>query len=498
MTPEQLKASVLQYAMQGKLVPQDPTDEPAFELIKRIQAEKEQLIKEKKIKKEKPLPEITDEEKHFEIPESWEWQRIGNILKVKGGKRVPKGFFLQDDPTDHIYLRVTDMKNGTIKPEKIKYADENIYKEIKNYTISSEDIYLTIAGTIGKVGSIPDNFNGALLTENAVKLENIFKINKLFMILLLNSPLVNEQFLRLLNKVAQPKLSIRSINSTIIPLPPLREQKRIVKKIEELFEKIDQYAESYNKLEELNKQFPVKMEKSLLQYAMQGKLVPQNPSDEPASELLKQIKAEKEQLIKDKKIKKEKPLSEITDEEIPFEIPESWEWIKLGEISEYIQRGKSPKYVEKSKYPVVSQKCVQWNKFTLDPARFIDENTIDKYEEYRFLRENDLLWNSTGTGTVGRINIIKREDIKQFEKLVVDSHVTIVRTFFNIDSEYILNYLKSPIIQENMHELTSGTTKQKELNLKTIVNLPIPVPPIAEQKRIVEEIKGLRNIINKI
>lgn len=490
MTPEQLKASVLQYAMQGKLVPQDPTDEPASELIRRIQMEKKQLIKEKKIKKEKPLPEIRDEEKPFEIPKSWEWLRVGNILRVKGGKRVPKGFFLQDDPTDHIYLRVTDMKNGTIKPEKIKYADENIYKEIKNYTISSEDIYLTIAGTIGKVGSIPDNFNGALLTENAVKLENIFKINKLFMILLLNSPLVNEQFLRLLNKVAQPKLSIRSINSTIIPLPPLREQKRIVKKIEELFEKIDQYAESYNKLEELNKQFPIKMEKSLLQYAMQGKLVPQNSSDEPASELLKQIKMEKEQLIKDQKIKKEKTLPEITEEEIPFEIPESWEWVRLGTISEKIHYGYTASATDKGNSKFVRITDIHNNKVDWDSVPYCNVEK-DKMNNLK-LSKGDILIARTG-GTIGKSFLLP--EIKH--DAVFASYLIRVKLVNKEMSKFIQLYLNSPLYWGLLSDISFGTG-QPNVNATNLSLLTVPIPPSNEQSQISKKVESLFDISRKL
>ncbi|MGH2277067.1 restriction endonuclease subunit S, partial [Streptococcus uberis] len=292
MTPEQLKASILQRAMEGKLVPQDPTDEPASELLKRIKAEKEKLIADGKIKRDKKETElfrgadgkpyeklsdgtIKEVEVPYDIPDSWEWVRLGTIISAKGGKRIPKGYNLQEEDNGHPYLRVTDMKNGTIVPNSIKYAPDTVYEKIKNYTISSNDIYITIAGTIGDIGVVPKKFNNALLTENALKLMLTSSVNKMFLVYLLNSQLVQQQFKEVYNQVAQPKLSIRSTNSTLIPLPPLSEQKRIVEQIERALEKVDAYSESYNKLQELDKNFPDKLKKSILQYAMQGKLVPQ-------------------------------------------------------------------------------------------------------------------------------------------------------------------------------------------------------------------------------
>ena len=236
--PETMKKSILQEAVQGKLVPQDPNDEPASLLLKKIAEEKKRLIKEGKIKKQKPLPEITEDEIPFDIPESWEWIRIGMVTDVKGGKRVPKGKSVIDSPTPHIYIRVTDMKNQTIVSDKLKYITEDVYQEIKQYTINKEDLYLTIAGTIGAVGVVTDMFDGMNLTENAVKLCNIL-IYKDYLLRVIQSPLVQAQFVDRTNKVAQPKLAIVRIESTLIPLPPLEEQKRIVEMIDKLLLFID-------------------------------------------------------------------------------------------------------------------------------------------------------------------------------------------------------------------------------------------------------------------
>ena len=232
-----LKSKVLDLAMRGKLVKQDPNDEPASVLLEKIKAEKQELIKEKKIKKTKSLPPITDGEKPFDIPDSWEWVRLGGICEIKGGKRVPKGRKLEDQVSYKPYIRVADMQDQSVNTDTLKYASKDIFNEISRYTISSKDVYFSIAGTIGKVGSIPKKLDGALLTENAAKLEFFAaqEMNKKFFIEMLSSDFIKEQHKEMLSKVAQPKLALIKLRKTIIPLPPVSEQKRVVGKILQIF-----------------------------------------------------------------------------------------------------------------------------------------------------------------------------------------------------------------------------------------------------------------------
>lgn len=237
---ENLNQAILQEAVQGKLVKQDPKDEPASELLKRIKAEKA-----KSGKKEKPLPPIKPEEIPFEIPESWVWCRLGEICEIKGGKRVRNGYKLLRTPTEHIYIRVTDMKNGSISNNDIHYIDEKMFEAIKQYTISKNDLYITIAGTIGEAGEVPEMFDGANLTENAAKFVfNNELISRSWLRNILSSKHSQLQFLDKTKKVtAQPKLALTRIATTIIPLPPLSEQKRIVAEIEKHFTKTKQLKE---------------------------------------------------------------------------------------------------------------------------------------------------------------------------------------------------------------------------------------------------------------
>lgn len=254
---------------------------------------------------------------------------------------------------------------------------------------------------------------------------------------------------------------------------------------------------------------------SLLQAAVQGKLVAQDPNDEPASNLLERIRKDKKQLIKAKKIKAPKQDSIIyrkddgsyyeligkdekcIDEEIPFDIPASWEWVRLGSISEYIQRGKSPKYSSIEKYPVIAQKCNQWAGFSIEKAKFIGPETLASYTAERILKDDDLLWNSTGLGTVGRMAIYK-SSANPYELAVADGHVTVIRLMNSfICNQFIYSYIASPAVQLIIESQTSGSTKQKELNLSTVISYLVPVPPLSEQKRIVSKIEELKPLIDK-
>ncbi|MCX8905884.1 restriction endonuclease subunit S [Vibrio parahaemolyticus] len=241
-----------------------------------------------------------------------------------------------------------------------------------------------------------------------------------------------------------------------------------------------------------------KLRELILELAVRGKLVPQDPNDEPAAVLLERIALEKAQLVKEKKIKKPKTLQTLSPESLP-RLPESWTWSYMQDITEYVQRGKGPKYAEEGSVRVISQKCVQNSGFDIEPARYIEEESLEKYQDERFLRENDLLWNSTGTGTVGRVNVLP--SIKQ-KSLVADSHVTVVRPLI-MNSRYIWCILMAPGVQARIdpfHEqsLVSGSTKQVELNTSSVVTLPIPVAPIAEQDRIVAKVDELMELCDQV
>ena len=255
------------------------------------------------------------------------------------------------------------------------------------------------------------------------------------------------------------------------------------------------------------------LKNSILQMAVQGKLVPQDPNDEPASVLLERIRAEKERLIKEKKIKREKnssvifkgadntPYEKIGDEvrsladEVPFDIPDSWEWVRLIDVCEYIQRGKSPKYSPIKKYPVVAQKCNQWSGFSIEKAQFIDPDSLSSYGPERLLQDNDLMWNSTGLGTLGRMAIYKTA-ANPYELAVADSHVTVIRPLKQfVLPEYLYYYFANPTVQSVIEDQADGTTKQKELDTATIKAYLTPIPPLDEQRRILTKLSEVLPVV---
>lgn len=274
--------------------------------------------------------------------------------------------------------------------------------------------------------------------------------------------------------------------------------------METIRKKLNALLEAKVKLDE---SLMAKLPKSILQEAIQGRLVPQDPSDEPASALLGKIWNEKQQLVKDGKLKANDIRSTIfrgddnkyyekagnatkkIDDEIPFSIPSSWVWCRLDDICSYIHRGKSPKYSEIKKVPVVAQKCNQWSGFNIEKAQFIDPSTIESYSVEHFLQQNDLLWNSTGLGTLGRMAMYET-DKNPYGIAVADSHVTVIRPISShVNPKYLYYYFSSPTVQNVIEDKADGSTKQKELSTKTVSAYIIPLPPKAEQDRIVAKIE---------
>ena len=311
--------------------------------------------------------------------------------------------------------------------------------------------------------------------------------------------------------------SSQTLHTTRVPLPPLAEQQRIVEKIEELIPHIEHYGKAQAELDLLNRNIKEQLKKSILQYAIEGKLVPQDETEGTAEVLLEQIQKEKQKLYEENKLKKkdlehstifkgednkyyEKIGKNVTyiDEEIPFEIPKNWRWCRLGVLTIFLSRGKSPKYSEIKKYPVFAQKCnLKSGKLSLDAAKFLDEKTLSKWRDEYKLRNNDILVNSTGTGTVGRVGIFSEQILGNYPFIVPDSHISVIRTFSNIDSYYIYYLMYSSMIQQHIEDNLAGSTNQKELYIGVLEKLLLPLPPISEQQRIVNTIQNIFRCIEK-
>ena len=514
---KKLRELILEMAVRGKLVPQDPNDEPASELLKRIAAEKAELVKNGKIKKQKPLPEISEDEKPFELPEGWEWVRLGDICEVKGGKRLPTGHSYAENVTPYVYIRVTNMKNGTIKDDDLFYINNETRKIISKYTISKSDLYITIAGTIGQVGLVPSRFDGMNLTENAAKI-SVFLTNRSWLKDIMSSGFLKKQFLERANTLAQPKLALNQIAESVLPLPPFQEQEHIISKISDLMLLCDQLeqqsltsldahqqlvetllatlTDSQN-LEELAENWArisqhfdtlftteasiYALKQTILQLAVMGKLVPQDPNDEPAYELLKRIEQEKAQLVKEGKIKKQKPLPPVSDKEKPFELPKGWEWCRIAELG-ICSTGKTPSTSNSSYYsgkiPFLGPGDI-----TPDGCISIGEKfvSVDGAEKSTIAYKNDILTVCIG-GSIGKCGIVK-------ELVVFNQQINCISPII-VRPDYIFySFNTGAFLEKLISEATGSATPI--INRGRWEMLLISLPPEKEMVRIINKVKQL-------
>ena len=532
MNGKQLKNSILQWAIQGKLVPQDPNDEPASVLLDKIRQEKERLIKEKKIKRDKNASIIyrgednsyyekmlvtgevkcIDEEIPFEIPQGWEWCRVSSLFQIN-----PK--VVAEDNTSAAYIPMEAISAGY--GSEFRYYEKE-WGEIKSgYTaFADNDIaFAKITPCFQNRKSaifegLPNGI-GAGTTELKILRTYGETINRWFVLYFLESPyFIDEATFK--GTANQQRIIVGYLENKLFPLPPLAEQERIVDKIGLVMPIIDKYSKSQELLDKMNVELNECLKKSVLQEAIQGKLVPQIAEEGTAQELIEQIKAEKEKLVKEGKLKKSALNDTIIfrgddnkyweksedgavciDEEIPFDIPSNWTWVRLDDICSFIHRGKSPKYSPIKKYPVVAQKCNQWAGFSIEKAKFIEPQSITSYNSEYFLQDRDLMWNSTGLGTLGRMAIYYTI-LNPYELAVADSHVTVIRPYKTyIVSEYLYYYFASNTVQSVIEDKSDGSTKQKELATKTVKSYLVPLPPFAEQLRIVQKIKSVTSIMSR-
>ena len=464
MNAQDLKNSILQLAIEGKLVPQRKEEGTAKELLAEIRAEKARLIKEKKIKKSKPLPEITDEEKPFDIPESWEWVRLGELGEWCSGatpSRQHPEYFGGEIP----WLKTGDLNDGYIKEVPESITDEGFQHSSTKINPIGSVLIAMYGATIGRLGilQIPATTNQACC---ACELFSGIYNKYLFYFLLAN----RKNFIKQGAGGAQPNISKAKIIDTTMPLPPLAEQRRIVDKIEELQPDIDAYDKAQTKLRTIEQRFPDAMKKSLLQYAIEGKLVPQRKEEGTAKDLLVKIRAEKAQLIKEKKIKKTKPLPAITDDEKPFDIPDSWEWARFGDISINMDSERIPLSV------------TQRRKLDKIYDYYGASGIIDKVDQYLFDRPLMLI-GEDGANLLARtkpIAFIARG------KYWVNNHAHVIDFPNGIDMKYMTFYMNAI----NLAAYVTGTAQPK-MNQARMNSILIAIPPLAEQHRIVAKLEEL-------
>ena len=481
MNAQDLKNSILQLAVQGKLVEQRAEEGTARELLEQIKLEKDQLIKDKKIKKSKPLPEITEDEIPFEIPESWEWVRLIDLCSlISDGTHKTPAYVEYGVP----FISVKDISSGVMDFSNVKYITrEEHEKLISRCKPEMNDVLLCRIGTLGKAIKIcTDKEFSIFVSLGLLKLIEADVAD--YIVQVINSGYgyrwIDD------NKVGggthTNKINLDTLRGMPIPIPPLEEQHRIVAKIEEILPYIDQYDKTYTKLEIFNKKFPEDMKKSILQMAMQGKLVEQRPEEGTADGLYEQIVAEKAQLIKDGKIKKEKPLPEIAEDEIPYEIPSSWRWVRFSEVMD-VRDGThdSPKYIETG-IPLVTSKNISGGGLYFSNVKYISREDADKINERSNVDTGDILF--AMIGSIGNPVIVNKD--REF-------CVKNVALFKNYDkSKMCIEYVYWFLYREQyiMKKVASGGV-QSFISLKVFRNYLFPLPPFEEQKRIVAKIEEL-------
>ena len=485
MNAQDLKNSILQLAVQGKLVEQRAEEGTARELLEQIKLEKDQLIKDKKIKKSKPLPEITEDEIPFEIPESWEWVRVGEIGSLTRGSGIKRTEVIEDG-----YPCIRYGELYTTYRTKFEKTVSFVTKELfdKCHKIHTGDVAMTLTGENKTDIAMAVTYEGkdTIAMGGDMTCWSHHMMNPLYLVYFINSPYAISCKRNLATGDIIIHISNDKLATILMPVPPLEEQHRIVAKIEEILPYIDQYDKAYTKLETFNKKFPEDMKKSILQMAMQGKLVEQRPEEGTADELYEQIVAEKTQLIKEGKIKKEKPLPEITEDEIPFELPASWKWIRLGSIVS-VYGGKripagSKLSEENTGHKYIRVADMKDGTVSLDDIKYITDDIYEKIKQYYITSEDIYI---TVAGTIGRVGVVPMELnnanlTENADKLV----------FNRLNKMFLCRMLNSEVIQHQIREATTQVGQPK-LAIARIQKLIVPLPPLAEQKRIVAKIEEL-------
>ena len=534
MTAQQLKNSILQMAVQGKLVPQDPNDEPASVLLERIRAEKERLIKEKKIKREKnpsvifkgadntPYEKIGDEVRSladlvpFEIPSSWEWCRVGDLFSNMSGLAYKK---------DALAIKADKMirvlRGGNIGEEQFLFKGDDVFisSELvkpelylrKNYMITPA---VSSLDHIGKIALIDKDYSDTVVGGFVLMLIPHF-----------NDDVVSEYLLyafaakhhrdncrNITHKSGQAfyNLSREQMMNLPVPIPPREEMGRIIAMLKRVLPKVADYAVVDTALQNLNGSFPEALKKSILQEAVQGKLVPQDPSDEPAEALLERIRAEKQRLIKEGKIKKDKHESIIfrrdnshyekrgseevcIDDEIPFEIPENWVWCRFEAatlyVTDYVANGsfaslrENVKTYKEENYALMVKTQDFSNDFTRG-LTYTDQKGFDYLQKSR-LYGGELMLSNIGA-SIGKAFIIPTMNIR----MTLAPNAIVVKCLDTVMTEYLRYFILSYYGQKMLSDFTAGTAMPK-FSKTQLRSALLPVPPYSEQKRIIEKIKQL-------
>ena len=512
MTGQQLKNSILQMAVQGKLVPQNPNDEPASVLLERIRKEKEQLIKEGKIKREKNLsyifrgadnlpyekvgknePVCIADEVPFEIPDSWVWARLGMISSYSHTKQKINA---QNANLDMWGLDLEDIEKGGRLLARKTVGERKAVGD-KTFFDSGDILYSKLRPYLLKILVAPDC---GICTPEIVPFKVFGKLNPEYIVAFLKCPYVDAVINAVTYGVKMPRVGTETMADLLVPIPPLSEQKRIVEKLNEVTPLTDSYAEVYVRVAGLNQEFPELLKKSILQEAVQGKLVPQDPADEPASVLLKRIRSEKEQLIKAGKIKRDKHESVIfrrdnshyekrgseevcIDEYLPFELPNNWQWERLINLYNFIDyRGSTPTKIDTG-VPLITAKNVKKGYIDYKIRDYISEEEYCTRQSRGISQRGDILF--TTEAPLGNVALADLDQFSAGQRLITLQQYT---TYPLINNNLVMYFMLSDCFQSQLIEQSTGTTV-KGIKADKLKQLWIPVPPLQEQVRILAQLR---------
>ena len=527
---KRLRELILTLAVQGKLVEQNPADEPACELLKKIAAEKAALEQEGKIKKQKPLPPVREEEKPYALPTGWEWVRLGEIsLNIHYGYTASAS-----EVGNARLLRITDIQDSIVNWQTVPFCEISS-KNLPSYKLQERDILIArTGGTIGKSYLVDNVIVDSVFASYLIRVIPCEMLNEIFIKDFLETPLYWQQLYAKSMGTGQPNVNGTSLSTLVFPLPPLAEQHRIVAKVDALMARCDSLEAMHKEQEHkrsaarmavlhglgsptaeaeqassfqdnwqflqqhfshllATKQDVAELRKTILQLAVMGKLVPQNPNDAPASELLKKIVAEKAALEKEGKIKKQKPLPPVMEAEQPYSVPTGWQWVRFGEVGS-LERGKSKhrprndrRLFENGKFPLVQTGDVSQAKYNND----IILTYTGLYNDFGLKQSQ--LWEK-GTLCITIAANIAESGFLGLEACIPDSIVA----FYSLDpaiARYVKNFIE---VAKASLEKFAPSTAQKNINLAILNQLPLPLPPLAEQHRIVVKVDALMRLCDAV
>lgn len=494
-----LRKSILQAAVQGKLVPQDLHDEPASVLFERIRAEKVRLVKEGKIKKEKPLPPITEDEIPYDLPEGWIWCRLGDVFYVRSSRRVHQSDWRSSGIPFYRAREIAKLADDGFVNNDL-FIDPELYAQFKNECgVPQEgDLMVTAVGTLGKTYIVKSSDIFYYKDASVICFCNFYQLDSLYFKYLMASPIMLSQINSDSYGTTVSTLTIVRANNFIIPLPPLAEQRRIVTKVNELMTLCDELEAVEQKLDALERRFEEYLPKSILQAAVQGKLMSQDIHNEPALVLLERIRAEKVRLIKEGKIKKENPLPPIMEDEIPYDLPVGWVWCRLSDIISgygFINDGdwiESKDQDENGEIRLIQLADVGDGKFIDKSRRFLSK---EKAQELKctFLHKDDILI-ARMPKPIGRACLFPFDES---EKYVTAVDICIVRHNSPIYNNYLIYALNSPVFRKQINEKIKGATR-KRISTGNLKSLLIPIPPLDEQLHIVTKVDELMALCEEI